>query len=126
MFWATAAQRLLQRAGSSARALDVTQIRSPLAYSTKAASPETLEQIRYRIFGTHIGNGLQSGRKLLRKKLVGEKIASYYPVPLSKGDPLFVNLDAERRKIKLEKLRRRGKAPPKKGEGKRAGRKKKK
>ena len=96
MFWAVAAQRLLQRAGSTAKAFAATQSSFPLAYSTQAAGPETIEQIRSRIFGTHIGNGLQSGRKLLRKKLVGEKIASYYPVPLSKGDPLFVNLDAER------------------------------
>lgn len=96
MFWAAAAQRLLQQGRSSATALAAAHFSSPLAYSSQAAGAETLEQIRSRIFGTHIGNGLQSGRKLLRKKLVGEKILSYYPVPLSKGDPLFVNLDAER------------------------------
>ena len=57
---------------------------------------QTLEEIRSRIFGTHIGNGLPSGRKLLRKKLVGEKIASYYEVPIGKTDPLFESLDDER------------------------------
>lgn len=96
MFWAAVAQRLLQQGRSSVNSLAAARFSSPLTYSTEAAGAETLEQIRSRIFGTHIGNGLQSGRKLLRKKLVGEKIASYYPVPLSKGDPLFVNLDAER------------------------------
>ena len=57
---------------------------------------QTLEEIRSRIFGTHISNGLPSGRKLLRKKLVGEKIASYYEVPIGKTDPLFESLDDER------------------------------
>ena len=57
---------------------------------------QTLEEIRSRIFGTHIGNGLPSGRKLLRKKLVGDKIASYYEVPIEKTDPLFESLDDER------------------------------
>ena len=57
---------------------------------------QTLEEIRSRIFGTHIGSGLPSGRKLLRKKLVGEKIASYYEVPIGKTDPLFESLDDER------------------------------
>ncbi len=57
---------------------------------------QTLEEIRSRIFGTHIGNGLPSGRKLLRKKLVGEKIANYYEVPIEKTDPLFESLDDER------------------------------
>ena len=57
---------------------------------------QTLEEIQSRIFGTHIGNGLPSGRKLLRKKLVGEKIASYYEVPVEKSDPLFESLDDER------------------------------
>lgn len=67
-----------------------------LALSTAAASQEGLEQIRARIFGNHIGNGLRSGRKVLRKKLIGDKIASYYPTPISKLDPMFVDLDAER------------------------------
>lgn len=67
-----------------------------------AAGPEryggqTLEEIRSRVFGTHIGNGLSSGRKLLRKKLVGDKIASYYGEAVEKSDPLFEHLDDDRR-----------------------------
>ena len=67
-----------------------------LALSTAAASQESLEEIRARIFGDHIGNGLRSGRKVLRKKLIGDKIASYYPEPMQKLDPMFVDLNIER------------------------------
>ncbi|BDA43621.1 probable mitochondrial 37S ribosomal protein S27 [Coccomyxa sp. Obi] len=91
--------------------------------STVASTQESLEEIRARIFGNHIGNGLRSGRKVLRKKLIGEKVASYYPEPISKLDPMFVDMDLERKKLKLDKLKRRGKAPPKKGQGKRASKK---
>ena len=71
---------------------------SPLtaAQSTVASTQESLEEIRARIFGTHIGNGLRSGRKLLRKKLIGDKVANYYPEPISKLDPMFVDMDLER------------------------------
>ncbi len=64
--------------------------------STVASTQESLEEIRARIFGNHIGNGLRSGRKLLRKKLIGEKVANYYPEPISKLDPMFVDMDLER------------------------------
>lgn len=66
------------------------------AYSTSTPLQETLEEIRSRIFGSHIGNGLRSGRKILRKKLVGDKIADYYLEPVSKSDPMFVDLGLER------------------------------
>ena len=59
-------------------------------------SEECLEQIRSRIFGTHIGNGLRSGRKVLRKRLIGDRVASYYPEPVAKYDPMFVDMDMER------------------------------
>lgn len=58
---------------------------------------QTLQQIRARVFGDHIGNGLPSGRKLLRKKLMGEKIASYYgPQDLERSDPLVEDVNAAR------------------------------
>lgn len=51
---------------------------------------QTLQQIRARVFGEHIGNGLPSGRKLLRKKLMGAKIASYYGNhDLERSDPFL-------------------------------------
>lgn len=58
--------------------------------------PESIEEIRSRIFGTHIGNGLRSGRKILRRKLIGNKIASYYPEDITKKDPFMPDLIAER------------------------------
>ena len=57
---------------------------------------ESIEEIRSRIFGTHIGNGLRSGRKILRRKLIGEKIAAYYPEDILKVDPFMPDLKAER------------------------------
>ena len=54
---------------------------------------ETLASIRSRIFGTAIGDGRPSGRKLLRKKLVGELEAAYYPPEPTALDPLFVDQD---------------------------------
>jgi len=72
------------------------------AISTSGASAaeqsrqETLEEVQSRIFGTHIGNGLRSGRKVLRKKLLGEKIAAYYPEDILKSDPFMPDLQAER------------------------------
>eukprot|EP00884_Botryococcus_braunii_P003019 jgi/Botrbrau1/12718/Bobra.67_1s0081.1 len=47
----------------------------------------------------------------------------YYP-NYEKEDPLLIDTDAERKKAKLEQRRRRGKAPPKKGQGKRASKRK--
>ena len=86
------------------------------------ASEETLEEVRSRIFGTHIGNGLRSGRKFLRRNLLGPVFTSYYPDEMTKYDPLLPNLEADKAKLKLDRLKRRGKSPPKKGAGKRAGR----
>ena len=41
------------------------------------------------------GNGLRSGRKVLRKALVGQKLVDYYPPDPIKADPLMLNLKAE-------------------------------
>jgi len=116
-----------------------------------AHGDETIEEIRARIFGNHIGNGLRSGRKVLRKKLIGDKIAAYYPEPIEAADPMFEDplnqrcgprklpgfpkqaaqsltqgvVVGRRRLDKLDRLHRRGKGPPKKGQGKRSGKKKK-
>lgn len=68
----------------------------PPAFTTSSALKDNIEIIRSRIFGNHIGNGLRSGRKVLRKKLIGDKIANYYPEPISKLDPMFVDTTIER------------------------------
>lgn len=57
---------------------------------------DQIADIRQRVFGTHIGDGLPSGRKLLRKKLIGEKVAAYYDLGEPVKDPAIVDLDAER------------------------------
>jgi hypothetical protein len=61
-----------------------------------AGDGETLEEIRARIFGTHIGNGLRSGRKVLRTQLLGDKIVAYYPEDPRAKDPLMLSLKAEK------------------------------
>ena len=66
-----------------------------LAQASVGYDVETIEQIRSRIFGTRIGNGLRSGAKLLRRKLVGHKVANYYLKPIAKNDPMFVDMRAE-------------------------------
>ena len=103
------------------------QFRTSAAHSLPAEetdqAEESIEEIRSRIFGTHIGNGLRSGRKVLRAPLLGEKLAAYYPEDILKSDPLMISIKAEKAKLKLDRLRRRGKAPPKKGAGKRASKK---
>ena len=120
--------------------------------SASSYTEEQIAEIRQRVFATHIGNGLPSGRKLLRKKLIGDKVAAYYDHGEPMKDPMIVSLDAERcvqgpavlttiavliwgntakqffvacrRGVQLAALKRRGKGPPKKGQGKRAGKKK--
>lgn len=67
-----------------------------MSHDAPISKRETIEEVRSRIFGTHIGNGLRSGRKILRKKLIGDTIASYYPKEISKSDPFMLNLKAER------------------------------
>ena len=76
------------------------------------------------------GNNERSGNKVLRKKLKGPLLADYYfdqsgqsvdevGREIVKG---WMNDVEARRKSQLEVLRRRGKGPPKKGQGKRSKR----
>ncbi|KAL4622155.1 hypothetical protein ACB092_06G277700 [Castanea dentata] len=83
-------------------------------------------EARARIFG-HILNptGQRSPHKLLRKKLIGEKVAEWYPHDIMKDDPLIMARREQERLSKLEMLKRRGKGPPKKGQGKQAAKRKK-
>jgi Mitochondrial ribosomal subunit S27 len=69
---------------------------SERASSTLQQSQESIEQIRSRIFGTYVGDGTPTGRKFLRKKLVGEKVASYYGERIERFDPFLIDVDAER------------------------------
>ncbi|KAK3272159.1 hypothetical protein CYMTET_19529 [Cymbomonas tetramitiformis] len=87
---------------------------------SSAVVRQKLAELSARIFGNAIGNGLPSGHKVLRKPLIGEKVASYYPIAIEKFDPFFEDPDEEYWKTKAERARRRGKGTPKKGQGKRA------
>ncbi|XP_068319508.1 small ribosomal subunit protein mS33-like [Pyrus communis] len=78
-------------------------------------------EARARIFG-HVINptGPRSAHKILRKKLIGEKVAQWYPYDIKKDDPRIMAMEEQERLSKLEMLKRRGKGPPKKGQGRRA------
>ncbi|XP_030474762.2 uncharacterized protein LOC115692140 [Syzygium oleosum] len=86
-----------------------------------AAVARGVTEARERIFG-HILNptAQRSPHKLLRKKLIGEKVAQWYPYDIKKDDPLVMARQEQERLSKLEMLKRRGKGPPKKGQGRRA------
>ncbi|KAG8389122.1 hypothetical protein BUALT_Bualt02G0196400 [Buddleja alternifolia] len=86
------------------------------------AAMKGVTEARARIFG-HVLNptGQRSPHKILRKKLIGEKVAAWYPnYDVNKDDPLVMARKEQERLNTLETLKRRGKGPPKKGQGKRA------
>ena len=113
--------------------------RRPLARAASRWTPRTtppppqskrLDAIGRAIFGTLEGNNERSGNKVLRKKLKGPLLADYYFDQSGQSvDEVGREIvkgwmsDVEaRRKSQLEVLRRRGKGPPKKGQGKRSKR----
>ncbi|XP_051118467.1 uncharacterized protein LOC127242814 [Andrographis paniculata] len=85
------------------------------------AAVKGVAEARARIFG-HVFNptGQRSPHKILSKKLIGDKVAAWYPYDIKKDDPLVMARKEQERLNKLEMLKRRGKGPPKKGQGKRA------
>ncbi|CAJ2633660.1 28S ribosomal protein S33, mitochondrial-like [Trifolium pratense] len=87
---------------------------------------EGLTSARANIFG-HILNptGKKSGHKVWRMKLFGQKVAEWYPHDINKDDPLVMARQQQERLSKLEMLKRRGKGPPKKGQGRRAAKRNK-
>jgi len=89
-----------------------------------AASARKIALAAARIFQTALNDtNLPTGRKLLKRALIGPTLTSWYPERIRKLDALFEDPDDRRRKVKLERMKRRGKGPPKKGEGKRAKKK---
>lgn len=82
-----------------------------------------------RIFGTvrsqATGSNARTGRKVLRKRLAGPTIAAWYPPSLEDIRTTAAEYTSEQeeyRADKLGRLKRRGKGPPKKGQGKKATR----
>lgn len=90
------------------------------------AAIKGVTEARARIFG-HILNptGQRSAHKVLRKKLIGEKVSQWYPHDIRHDDPLVMAQKEQERLNKLEMLKRRGKGPPKKGQGKKAAKRNK-
>ena len=69
----------------------------------------------------------RTGSKLLRRKPIGPMAVNYYPEDLTRtfklASPDFMTDLEERRVEALARLKRRGKGPPKKGQGKRSKKK---
>ena len=88
----------------------------------KMPTDEEVRVVSAEIFGNHLGDGKRSGRKVLRRKRLGPVFAEWYGENFARMDNLFDDPVIARNKAKVERLRRRGKSAPKKGEGKRAKR----
>jgi small subunit ribosomal protein S33 len=87
-------------------------------------SKEKIQRVAARIFqSAYNETNVPTGRKLLKKAFYGPKLLDWYPEKIEKLDMLFEDPDDKRRKVKLERMKRRGKGPPKKGEGKRSKKK---
>jgi small subunit ribosomal protein S33 len=84
------------------------------------AMTTTIAQASRMLFGNVEVTAARSSRKLMRKKLIGQTLIDWYPPSLNAMDKEYTTAVFERRQLKLEKLRRKGKGPPKKGSGKAA------
>ena len=89
-------ESLLPEAALVRRVSSVSNRQQEAGRSDSSARSETIEEVRARIFGHHIGDGLRSGRKILAKPLIGDRVASYYPEDWFAGDPLLLDVEAER------------------------------
>ncbi|KAF9102736.1 hypothetical protein BGX27_010869 [Mortierella sp. AM989] len=107
-----------------------------MSVSTSATSKLTLiNKISTAIFGNvYNPQGIRTGNKILRQRLVGPTINSYYPnvrqIKLREITKMVpeMNLVDQGEKARLEDLaerKKRGKGPPKKGQGRRSTLKKK-
>ncbi|KAJ1675261.1 mitochondral 37S ribosomal protein S27 [Spiromyces aspiralis] len=98
-----------------------------------AARKLKVAELSARIFGNNFNpTNARTGHYIIRKPLAGETIYSWYPRPemvkrcrFKRIDRAFpelslFNLDEEERLDTVERLKRRGKGAPKKGEGRRA------
>lgn len=84
-----------------------------------------------KVFGNLPVVTFRTGNKLFARKPLGPLAVSYYQKEnlldrtFKRIDPMFKTDLEERRHLSLDKLRRKGKGPPKKGHGKRASKGKK-
>uniref|UniRef100_A0A0E0DM08 Small ribosomal subunit protein mS33 n=1 Tax=Oryza meridionalis TaxID=40149 RepID=A0A0E0DM08_9ORYZ len=106
-----------EAAAAAAMSAGVGGLRQLLA----AAVTTGVAEARAAIFGNALNpTGKRAATKLLRKKMVGEQLAQWYPYDIKRDDPLVMAREEKARLSKLEMLKRRGKGPPKKGQGRRA------
>ncbi|KAM0868317.1 hypothetical protein ACQ4PT_041432 [Festuca glaucescens] len=78
-------------------------------------------EARAAVFGHAVNpSGKRAATKLLRKKFIGEQLSQWYPYDIKRDDPIVMAREEKERLTKLEMLKRRGKGPPKKGQGRRA------
>ncbi|KAF6136632.1 hypothetical protein GIB67_016088 [Kingdonia uniflora] len=93
----------------------------------KEAAIKGVTEARARIFG-HVLNptGERSPHKILRKKLIGDKVLQWYPHDIKKDNPLIMARQEQERLAKNQTRKRRGKGPPKKGQGRQAQKRSKK
>ncbi|KAG0352097.1 mitochondrial ribosomal subunit S27-domain-containing protein [Gamsiella multidivaricata] len=107
-----------------------------MSMTTPAAGKLTLlNKLSCAIFGNvYNPQGLRTGNKILRQRLVGPTVNSYYPnvkqIRLREITRMApeMNLVDQAEKVRLEDLaerKKRGKGPPKKGQGRRSTLKKK-
>jgi small subunit ribosomal protein S33 len=90
----------------------------------EALRKKLVAEARKRIFGTFIAtDNARTGRKQLKSALLGPALSTYVPFSYHHGfDGVYDDERVLRRQEKLERLRKRGKGPPKKGAGKRSKR----
>ncbi|KAF9944991.1 hypothetical protein BGZ65_011325 [Modicella reniformis] len=108
---------------------------SAAASSTIATKLEVLNRISCAIFGNlYNPQRIRTGNKILRQRLVGPAINSYYPNvrPINLREITNMapelNLIDQAEKARLDDIaerKKRGKGPPKKGHGRRSTNKKK-
>ncbi|GBF99116.1 hypothetical protein Rsub_12008 [Raphidocelis subcapitata] len=96
----------------------------PQQQQQQQQQPETLAEIRARVFGTALGDGRRSGRKALAQPLRGKEFSDWYFEIVRGQQAPFMEDDIETDRLaKVARYKATGRAPPKKGQGKRSGKK---
>ncbi|KAL3795093.1 hypothetical protein ACHAWO_009256 [Cyclotella atomus] len=89
-----------------------------------ASRAQRIAAVAREIFGTLPNRNARSGAQILKKPLTAHYHERWYMEPIEPAaratSPQYTSELQERRTAKLQKLRQRGKGPPKKGSGKRS------
>lgn len=109
----------VSRALASTSALAAAGSSKPSATAARV-SERAVQEVRSRVFGTHIGDDRKSGRKVLSRRLKGHAMVNWYWTPPRGCIPGFHNEEIEYAEVKRESLAQSGRRAPKKGQGKRS------